>query len=442
MAFISDDLGDGLDMATVSGLSNPRPLEETSDIVNLLLSRWSQVQIPQSVFSFMGEQQSNGHRIRRATTGEPLNSFLARIGADEATASTFLDEDSRLRTRLSYPSLLKCPMDDLQSRLEEHFEVVFAMQQTVLDSELLTGFNRHDREHLRSVSSKALKLLRASAHSGAEDLYAERELIIAGYLHDSGNLISRQYHGAYGAYLLTRFFGDVDQSEETLSSFLRVLEAVLFHEVEIGLRLPTLSGLHPATLSLIIADKTDVNAGRVSSKSNVPEALWDAHTLVNLLTVDSQIGCQARDFMWELHFSPRAESDEVARFPQLLKASERVWVPQAWQRLYRDYNVEYLFVFHATFLKLYLARLLYAMRAVFALYPDAQGFRLVVEDTERGISLSRVFGRQDYKEKIGLIGKNLFKENWEETYLYRSLWWQRAVEGASKEAVAKAASAD
>jgi hypothetical protein len=41
-----------------------------------------------------------------------------------------------------------------------------------------------------------------------------------------------------------------------------------------------------------------------------------------------------------------------------------------------------------------------------------------------------------------LIGKNLFKENWEETYLYRSLWWQRAVEGASKEAVAKAASAD
>lgn len=200
--------------------------------------------------------------------------------------------------------------------------------------------------------------------------------------------------------------------------------------------------MHPATLSLIIADKTDVNAGRVSSKSNVPEALWDAHTLVNLLTVDSQIGCQARDFVWELHFSPRAESDEVARFPQLLKASERVWVPQAWQRLYRDYNVEYLFVFHATFLKLYLARLLYAMRAVFALYPDAQGFRLVVEDTERGISLSRVFGRQDYKEKIGLIGKNLFKENWEETYLCRSLWWQRAVEGASREAEAEAASAD
>ena len=80
-----------------------------------------------------------------------------------------------------------------------------------------------------------------------------------------------------------------------------------------------------------------------------------------------------------------------------------------------------LFVFHGTFLKLYLARLLYAIRAVFELYPHVQGFRLIVDDVERGISLSRVFGREDYEEKIALIGKNLFKENWEDTYLYQSL---------------------
>jgi hypothetical protein len=72
-------------------------------------------------------------------------------------------------------------------------------------------------------------------------------------------------------------------------------------------------------------------------------------------------------------------------------------------------------------LKLYLARLLYAIRAVFELYPQVQGFRLIVDDVERGISLSRVFGREDYEEKIALIGKNLFKENWEDTYLYQSL---------------------
>jgi hypothetical protein len=220
---------------------------------------------------------------------------------------------------------------------------------------------------------------------------------------------------------MTQFFSQVYRDEETLSSFLHVLEAVLFHEVEIGLRLTALSGLEPATLSLIIADKTDVSASRVSAKSNVPEAIRDAHTLVNLLTVDSQIGCRGKEFSWELHFSPRAEADEVARFPHLLKASERVWVPQVWQRLYREHNVEYLFVFHATFLKLYLARLLFVIRSVFELYPQVQVFRLVVDDVERGISLSRLFGREDYEAKITVIGRNLFKDNWEHTYLYQSL---------------------
>jgi hypothetical protein len=414
---------------------------ERSDPVALLFGRYPQVDMPESVLSFVREQETNGHRIRRADTGEPLDGFLEQIGVDAGLLSHFLDEYSRLAFRVDYPQLLRCSVESMPALLEEDFGVVFSLQQAVLDSELLTGFNRHDREHLRSVSSTALRLLRANERGEEVSPETEKETIIAGYLHDCGNLISRQYHGAYGAYLVSRFFRDVDRSEETLSSLLRVLEAVLFHEVEIGLRLPTLAGLNSATLSLIIADKTDVSARRVSSKSNVPEAIRDAHTLVNLLTVDSQIGCQAKDFVWELHFSPRAAGDDLARFPQLLKGSERVWVPQAWQRLYRDYNVEYLFVFHATFLKLYLARLLYAMRAVFALYPDAEGFRLVIEDTERGISLSRLFGRPDYKEKIGLIGKNLFKDNWNETYLYRSLWWQRAVEGVGDDAGPQAAAA-
>ena len=391
------------------------------DVVSLLLGRYPQVEIPGAVLSYVKEQELNGHRIRRAESGEPLNRFLERIGVDRTAVSSFLDEDSRLVSRLSYPSLLECSLEKVRSQVEEHVGVVFALQQSVLDSELLTGFNRHDREHLRSVSGEMLDLLRGSESDTARGSRTEKEATIAGYLHDSGNLISRQYHGGYGVYLLSQFFCDVDQDDETLSSFLRVLEAVLFHEVEIGLRLPSVSVLHPITLSLIIADKTDVSARRVSAKSNMPEAIRDAHTLVNLLTVDSDIGCRDQEFVWELHFDLRADSDDVARFPQLLKASERVWVPQAWQRLYREHNVEYLFVFHATFMQLYLSRLLYANRAVFELYPAVKGFKLVIDDRERGISLSRIFGRDDFEEKIGVIGKNLFKDNWEDTYLCQSL---------------------
>ncbi|MDH4208322.1 MAG: hypothetical protein OEV76_05560 [Anaerolineae bacterium] len=392
-----------------------------SDIFSLLQRRYPQVEIPGSVFAYVREQESNGHRIRRDDTAVPLNNYLQRIGVHDDIVSRVLDGDSRLVADFSYPSLLDSPLNALRTRLEEHFAAVFVLQQAVLDSEVLTGFNRHGLDHLNSVSERVLRLFRVSDLEPAREALAEKEAVIAGYLHDSGNLISRQYHGAYGVYLLTQFFSEVHRDEGTLSSFLRVLEAVLFHEVEIGLRLSSLVGLEPATLGLIIADKTDVRARRVSAKSNVPEAIRDAHTLVNLLTVDSRIGCREREFSWELHFSPRAEAEEVARFPQLLKASERVWVPQVWQRLYREHNVEYLFVFQATFLKLYLARLLFVIRSVFELYPQIQVFRLVVDDVERGISLSRVFGREDYEAKITLIGKNLFKENWEDTYLYRSL---------------------
>ena len=390
-------------------------------LLGILLGQYPEVEIPRSVHSFVSEQESLGHPIRRAETGQPLNRFLEDIGVDRRTVSEFLDSESRLASKLSYPSLVGGSPSELRSRVEEHFSAVFVLQQAVLDSEVLTGFNRHDRAHSRSVSKRMLRLLRASERESATDPQTQKEATIAGYLHDSGNLISRKYHGIYGVYLLSRFFTEAASDEDTYSSFLRVLEAVLFHEVEIGLRLPSLRDLHPATLSLIIADKTDVSAQRVSTKSNFPEAVRDAHTLVNLLTVDSGIGCQGKDFVWELHFSPRADADEVARFPQLLKDSERVWVPQDWQRLYREHNVEYLFVFHATFMQLYLSRLVYTIRAVFALYPSVQGFRLVIDDSERGISLSRVFSREDYEEKVALIGKNLFKDNWEETYLFRSL---------------------
>ena len=50
------------------------------DVVSLLLGRYPQVEIPGAVLSYVKEQELNGHRIRRAESGEPLNRFLERIG--------------------------------------------------------------------------------------------------------------------------------------------------------------------------------------------------------------------------------------------------------------------------------------------------------------------------------------------------------------------------
>jgi hypothetical protein len=41
---------------------------------------------------------------------------------------------------------------------------------------------------------------------------------------------------------------------------------------------------------------------------------------------------------------------------------------------------------------------------MFALQPSLQIFRLVIQDNERGVSLSRAFSLKDYPAKIDLIG--------------------------------------
>ncbi len=386
---------------------------QSRDLINSFLKRYPETELPQSFLDYVTEQEELGHVIRRAKTGQPLNAYLESLGVAQHAISHVLDADSRLVQHTNYAQLLAMSPEELDAFFAKRYETVFVLQELVLDSETLTGFNRHGREHLKTVTRRLMTLLECEPESGQAQATLQ-EAIVAGYLHDVGNLLSRKEHGVYGLYLLTQFFANVDESPETLASLMRVLEAVLFHEVDFGSRVSSLERLNPVTLALIVADKTDVSFRRVSQKSNVSEAVQDAHTLVNLLTADSQIQCRKKSFQWEIHFSPSMRNGDSDRFPALLKRAERVWVPDEWQRLYRRENIEYVFIFNATFLRLYLARLSFAVRAVFALRPSIQTFQLVIQDDERGVSLTRKFTREDHNEKLSLIHNNLFKNYREE----------------------------
>ncbi len=385
------------------------------DLIRIFADNYPQAEIPETFLAFLQEQERLGNPVRRATTRQPLVDFLCDLGVAPDSISSFLDSDSRLVLRTDYADLVSKPPSEINDYFQEHFAVVFSLQELVLDSEMLTGFNRHGRDHLKTVTDRMHKLLKCASTKHGHSQWEKSEAVIAGYLHDVGNLLSRKDHGIYGLYLLTLLFTNYDSSPETLASFLRIMEAVLFHEVEYGTRFASFDELSPITLSLIVADKTDVSFRRVSVKSNVSEAIQDAHMLVNLLAADSRVKCQKRVFQWEIHFSPTVKDTEAVRFPALLKRTERVWVPDEWQKLYRRENIEYVFIFHATFLRLYLTRLSFAVRAVFSLNPTVNSFRLVINDDERGVSLTRCFGREDYQAKIGFIYNNLFKNQATET---------------------------
>lgn len=382
----------------------------STDAISIFSDHYPQAEFPSSFLDYLQTQEATDHPIRRAKTGQRLTEFLEGLGVAPEVLAGLFDSESKVIRQADFADLLDSSASEIQTYLAHHWSTVFDLQEVVLDSETLTGFNRHGREHLQSVTRRMHQLLRHPAVAVPPvDSHLEKEATIAGYVHDVGNLVSRKEHGIYGLYLLTQLFTNFDRDQETLSSFQRVMEAVLFHEVEYGSRLASLERLSPVTLALIVADKTDVSFRRVSDKSNASEAIRDAHMLVNLLTADSRVRCRKRGFEWEVHFSPTMADSGAGRFPALLKRAERVWVPDDWQKLYRRENIEYVFIFHATFLRLYWSRLSFAVRAIFALNPAVESFRLIINDDERGVSLSRTFYRPDFEAKLGLIYNNLFK---------------------------------
>jgi hypothetical protein len=383
-------------------------------IIELLTNKYPQIALPAEFLAYIAEQAATGHQIRRARSGQPLVAFLAELGLPHERIAHFLAPDSRIAVQVSFPSLMSMARDELAAFIERHFGLIFELQEIVLDNETLVGFNRHGKEHLSMVTRSILALLPFTELPAAEYLRTEKEALIAGYMHDAGNIIARKYHSLYSIYLLLQLFTDVDHDEATLASFLRIVEAVLFHEVDFGANFSPMSALPPAALSLIVADKTDVSFRRVSTKSNVAAAISDVHILVNLLATHSRIICRKKKVVWQIHFSPKANQEQSTLFPELLKRAQRVWVPTDWQKLYRQDNIEYIFIFNATFLRLYFPRLFLAIRALFALSSTIERFELIVNDDERGVSLKRIFTRDDYQEKINTIGRNLFKHNWQE----------------------------
>ena len=385
------------------------------DIFKKLFEKYEDVALPPSFIQFLNEQEETRHQLRWLNTNQLLTKFLEQLNVHSKTIGKLLDEDSRLNISINFMDLMKESPEDIEKILVFRFSDIFDLQEVVLDSEYLTGFNRHGLAHLQTVARRMLRLLKETDCGNDKRSKTEKEAVIMGYMHDIGNLISRKYHSLLGAYILTQIFTDYHTNDDLFSSFLRILEGVVFHEIEFGSRLISLRNVQPSVLSLIIADKTDVSFHRVSKKSNVSYATKDSHILVNLLTGDSYIGCQNGVFNWTIRFSPEAEMNQFDDFSDLLKRAERVWVPDTWQKAYRQDNIEYVFLFNATFLKIYFSRLVFAVRAVFSLCP-VNSFALQIIDEERGIKLIREFKKDDFRKKLGYIASNLFKNMPDKNY--------------------------
>lgn len=135
------------------------------------------------------------------------------------------------------------------------------------------GYTDHSYRHVNLVSNIARDILEKLGYSTREAELAA----IAGYLHDIGNVVSRNDHGISGAVIVYRIFMDMGMDPDEVAI---LLSAIANHEEQYG------QPVNAVAAALILADKSDVDRSRVR---NPDFATFDIHDRVNYAAENSSI---------------------------------------------------------------------------------------------------------------------------------------------------------
>lgn len=127
------------------------------------------------------------------------------------------------------------------------------------------GFTEHSYRHINLVSSIAEDIIKRLGYSKRDAELAA----IAGYLHDIGNVVSRNDHGISGANIAFPILLQMGMEPDEVAI---VVSSIANHEEQYGYPVNNIAA------ALILADKSDVHRSRVR---NNDFATFDIHDRVN-----------------------------------------------------------------------------------------------------------------------------------------------------------------
>ncbi len=132
------------------------------------------------------------------------------------------------------------------------------------------GYTEHGFRHANLVARIAFNVLtRVGFDEQAANLAA-----VSGYLHDVGNMVSREAHGQTGAVLVYQALKDTVGSTDLTT----IVAAIANHEEENGYQ------VSPVSAAVILADKSDVHRSRVRKSGQIE---FDIHDRVNFAAEQS-----------------------------------------------------------------------------------------------------------------------------------------------------------
>jgi hypothetical protein len=142
------------------------------------------------------------------------------------------------------------------------------------------GYTEHGERHANTCADGARFILRSLGHEARRcELGA-----IAAYLHDIGNVVTREKHGQTGALIAKDILQDLEFDHEEIAV---VMGAIANHEEEEGG-----TAVSAVSAAVILADKSDVHRSRVR---NPKTTTFDIHDRVNFAATSAEIKVSRKD---------------------------------------------------------------------------------------------------------------------------------------------------
>ncbi len=135
------------------------------------------------------------------------------------------------------------------------------------------GYTEHGLAHAGTVSKLSYEIL---SRLGCSDHECELAMV-AGYMHDIGNMVNRVGHAHNGALMAF----DILRSMEVNPKDIALIVGAIGHHDE-----KTAAPISPVAAALILADKSDVRRSRVRNSKTVNT---DIHDRVNYAVVNSEL---------------------------------------------------------------------------------------------------------------------------------------------------------
>ncbi len=161
------------------------------------------------------------------------------------------------------------------------------------------GYTEHGERHANTAADGARFILKSLGHEPRRCEVAA----VAAYLHDIGNVVTREKHGQTGALISKDILEDLGFDVEEIAT---IMGAIANHEeAEGGLPVSAVSA------AVIIADKSDVHRSRVR---NPKTTAFDIHDRVNYAATASEIKVSRKEKLITLELSVDTEVAPIMEY--------------------------------------------------------------------------------------------------------------------------------